>query len=188
MAPPLRSAATVASSLQRLRPRPQRLLLLLPLVRSLSAAAVAPPADWPACAESAACLFSSAQLLSFDGSQDENILVSVVSYVFNVTKAPHYYRRGLGSYAAMAGRDASRVLATMSMDEADVASHRLAGLDEEEMESLFGWVDKYQERYPLVGRLVDWEPGISYEEFNRQSGFSLKPPPAHAVKDGDAEL
>jgi len=101
-------------------------------------------------------------------------MVSVVSYVFNVTSAPHYYG-GAGSYAAMAGKEVARTLATMSMEEDDLTSHQIRDLTEEQWEELFSWIDKYQDKYPLVGRLTDWQPGVSLEEINARSGFSLRP-------------
>mmetsp|Transcript_59143 Transcript_59143/g.118362 ORF Transcript_59143/g.118362 Transcript_59143/m.118362 type:complete len:139 (+) Transcript_59143:80-496(+) len=109
-----------------------------------------------------------------------DILLSVVSYVFNVTSAPQYYRQRIGSYSPLAGTDASRPLATMSMEDEDVASQSLSDLTDDQWEELFGWIDKFQEKYPLVGRLSGWKPGVSIDEINRRSGFSLKPPPTSA--------
>merc|ERR1712192_10449 len=145
-------------------------------VRAVVASTVPPP-DWPGCAEDKTCLFTSADLRYFiPKSAEDTILLSVVSYVFNVTKAPHFYGPH-GSYSYLAGKEASRPLGTMSMDDEDVETHHLVDLEEEQWEELFSWVDKYQEKYSLVGRLVDWNPGVTIEDFNARSGFSLKPPP-----------
>mmetsp|Transcript_5143 Transcript_5143/g.5663 ORF Transcript_5143/g.5663 Transcript_5143/m.5663 type:complete len:84 (-) Transcript_5143:82-333(-) len=65
----------------------------------------------------------------------------------------------------------------MSMEDDDVWSHNLADLTDEQWEELFDWVDKFQDKYTLVGRLAGWDPGVSLSEINRRSGFSLKSPP-----------
>lgn len=136
-----------------------------------------PVLDWPACAERADCLFTGETLKEFVGTaQETTILLSVVSYVFNVTSAPQHYAKGRG-YDRLAGIDASRSLATMSMEVEDIETQRLDNLDEEEWEELFKWIDKYQDKYPLVGRLLDWRPNVTFDEINRFSGFSLRPPP-----------
>merc|ERR1719215_1047198 len=57
----------------------------------------------------------------------------------------------------------------------DVESHQLNDLDEDTWEALFNWIDKYQEKYPLIGRMVGWVPGVTYDYINEKSGFSLKP-------------
>mmetsp|Transcript_102427 Transcript_102427/g.285449 ORF Transcript_102427/g.285449 Transcript_102427/m.285449 type:complete len:199 (+) Transcript_102427:114-710(+) len=149
-------------------------LLLEAAAEAISLGAVS--LDWPSCARDASCLFTRESLRPFvgdDGGGD--ILLSVVSYVFNVTSAPHYYSKRIGSYSALAGIDCSRTLGTMSMEDEDVASHSLADFTDEQWEELFGWIDKFQEKYPLVGRLLGWDPGVSIDEINRRSGFSLKP-------------
>eukprot|EP00927_Polykrikos_kofoidii_P002306 TRINITY_DN10889_c0_g3_i1.p1 TRINITY_DN10889_c0_g3~~TRINITY_DN10889_c0_g3_i1.p1 ORF type:complete len:243 (-),score=43.89 TRINITY_DN10889_c0_g3_i1:40-768(-) len=158
------------------------------------------PQWWPSCTTDSSCLFDSTELRLFVGrpyrrssssssggssssssssteAGEDTILLSVVSYVFNVTKGPQYYRKGLGSYDYLAGTEASRSLAKMSSQPEDVGNHSLVDLDEEEWEELFNWIDKYQEKYPLVGRLVDWKPGVTIEDINERSGFTLRPAP-----------
>lgn len=132
---------------------------------------------WPSCAQEGSCLFTIESLQRFDGRSggETKILLSVVSYVFDVSAAPHYYGPS-ASYASMAGKEVARCLATMSMEDEDLESHSLVDLTEEQWEELFQWIDKYQEKYPLVGRLLDWRPGVDYEDINQRSGFSLRPP------------
>uniref|UniRef100_A0A7S1QAR9 Cytochrome b5 heme-binding domain-containing protein n=1 Tax=Alexandrium catenella TaxID=2925 RepID=A0A7S1QAR9_ALECA len=141
--------------------------------------------DWPACAADAACIFTTESLRSFVGEdKGGDILLSVVSYVFNVTSAPQYYSKRIGSYAPLAGTDASRSLGTMSMEDEDVSSQTLVDFTDEQWEELFGWIDKFQEKYPLVGRLSGWDPGVTIDEINHRGGFSLKPlppPPSEAA-------
>merc|ERR1719247_2493580 len=134
--------------------------------RNLAIAELERP-SWPSCASEATCLFTSEELRNYTGRGEERtILLSVVSYVFNVTKAPEYYSKRIGQYASLAGAEASRALGTMSMDEEDVTSHRLDDLEEEQWEELFKWIDKYQAKYQLVGRLTDWQPGVTIEDIN----------------------
>mmetsp|Transcript_53561 Transcript_53561/g.135969 ORF Transcript_53561/g.135969 Transcript_53561/m.135969 type:complete len:206 (-) Transcript_53561:7-624(-) len=143
----------------------------------VACAAAPPPAGWPECAEQATCLFTTESLSGFvEVEKGDTVLLSVVSYVFNVSQVLHYYGR-VGSYSSLAGTDCSRVLGTMSMEEEDVRSHNLVDLTEDQWEELFIWVDKFQEKYQLVGRLVDWRPGITMEDINSRSGFSLKAAP-----------
>ncbi|CAE8649094.1 unnamed protein product [Polarella glacialis] len=148
-------------------------------------------ASWPGCAEEGICVFTEEFLRSFTGRRgsvassedkaaglpDSTILVSVASYVFNVTSAPQYYRPDFGNYGKLAGREASRALGMMSMEDEDVDSHLLADLTEDQWEELFNWIDKFQGKYPLVGRLTGWKPLVTMEDINERSGFSLKPPP-----------
>ncbi|CAE8721955.1 unnamed protein product [Polarella glacialis] len=115
-------------------------------------------ASWPGCAEEGICVFTEEFLRSFTGLRgsvassedkaaglpDSTILVSVASYVFNVTSAPQYYRPDFGNYGKLAGREASRALGMMSMEDEDVDSHLLADLTEDQWEELFNWIDKFQ--------------------------------------------
>mmetsp|Transcript_89927 Transcript_89927/g.178712 ORF Transcript_89927/g.178712 Transcript_89927/m.178712 type:complete len:168 (+) Transcript_89927:61-564(+) len=135
------------------------------------------PPGWPSCAEDGSCIFTAETLRPFTGENGGDILLSVVSYVFNVSSGPQYYAKNIGTYSALAGMEASRPLAITSMEEEDVQSHDLTDLTDDQWEELFGWIDKYQEKYPLVGRLAEWNPGTSLEEINKRSGFSLKPAP-----------
>lgn len=129
---------------------------------------------WPRCKEDKTCLFNSSQLRSFDGAEESAILVSVVSHVFDVTKSAQYYGKDQ-SYWYMAGRDSSRTLGKMSDDEEDVTSHRLDDLNDKEWEELFNWIKKINKSYDLVGRLIDWKPGVTLADINKRSGLSLKP-------------
>ena len=62
-----------------------------------------------------------------------------------------------GPYFRFAGIDASRPLAKMSFDPADLASSDLSDLTAEQLKVLDDWEKKFLEskKYPIVGRLVD---------------------------------
>lgn len=52
-----------------------------------------------------------------------------------------------------AGKDASRALAKMTKNEEDITSS-LEGLSEKEIGVLNDWENKFQAKYPIVGRVV----------------------------------
>ena len=66
----------------------------------------------------------------------------------------------VGPYANFAGRDASRGLACGSFDE-DMLTKDLDGpldtlqdLDDDQMEAMRGWEERFEEKYLVVGKLV----------------------------------
>lgn len=76
-----------------------------------------------------------------------------------MTPGRNFYGPG-GPYENFAGRDATRGLACGSFDEDMLTKDlegpldKLAGLGDEEMESLRGWEERFLEKYLVVGRLV----------------------------------
>lgn len=97
------------------------------------------------------------ELLPFNGAEREQILLALDQRVYDVTCAKHHYGRG-GSYGALAGRDASRSLATHRIikikEEAVQAWDDLNDLSEEERKSLNEWVAFFDQKYPRVGTLM----------------------------------
>lgn len=65
-----------------------------------------------------------------------------------------FYGKG-GGYAKFAGRDASRALAKMSLEEADLDNPDISDLTEKERKVLDDWVRKFEDarKYPVVGKL-----------------------------------
>ena len=87
------------------------------------------------------------------------VYLAVRGQVFDVSSGRNFYGPG-GPYENFAGRDASRGLACGSFDE-DMLTKDLEGplddlngLGDEEMESLKGWEERFQEKYLIVGNLV----------------------------------
>jgi len=135
------------------------------------------PADWPLCAAEGTCLFTTRDLRQFTGSPNNPpLLTSIVSYVFNVSMFPQVYGRG-SRRSAWVGKDISRSVALDTMNENDLLSQSLADLTEKQWEKLFKRIEGFQSRYAdhLVGRVVDWNPGVSMEYINAKGGFSLSP-------------
>ncbi|XP_063231992.1 membrane-associated progesterone receptor component 1-like [Bacillus rossius redtenbacheri] len=115
--------------------------------------------------------FTPRELRQFDGSgPDGRLLVAVNGKVFDVTRGKRFYGPG-GPYAAFAGRDASRGLATFSVvggkeDEYD----DLSDLDKMEMDSVREWEESFQDKYEYVGKLLrpGEQPTVYPEEESSQ--------------------
>jgi membrane-associated progesterone receptor component len=82
------------------------------------------------------------------------LYVAVKGDVFDVSEARSFYGPG-GGYALFAGRDASKCLATMSLEEVDL-DQPIDGLNHGEREHLDEWHFKFKELkgYPILGRLA----------------------------------
>jgi membrane-associated progesterone receptor component len=87
------------------------------------------------------------------------VYLAVRGQVFDVTSGRNFYGPG-GPYQNFAGRDASRGLACNSFDEEMLTKDlqgpldTLEGLGQDEIESLRGWEERFQEKYLVVGKLV----------------------------------
>ncbi|KAL2355353.1 cytochrome b5-like heme/steroid binding domain-containing protein [Cryomyces antarcticus] len=103
--------------------------------------------------------FTPPTLLPFDGRNNAPVYLAVRGRVFDVTPGKNFYGPN-GPYANFAGRDASRGLASGSFDE-DMLTKDLQGpldtltdLDDEQLEALRGWEERFSEKYLVVGKLV----------------------------------
>jgi len=99
------------------------------------------------------------QLRVYDGESEEcggSICVAVNGKVFDVTRGKRFYGPG-GPYSGFAGRDASRGLATFSVDPVSDEYDDLSDLKPGEMEQVQEWELQFSEKYDLVGRLL--KPG-----------------------------
>jgi len=120
--------------------------------------------------------FTVAELKAFDGTQpDGRVLVAVNGTVYDVTRGKRFYGPG-GPYAAFGGRDASRGLATFSVQASEKEYDDLSDLTPPEMDSVREWEMQFKEKYELVGRLL--KPGeqpTSYsDEDDEPAGSSDK--------------
>eukprot|EP00658_Telonema_sp_P-2_P044003 TRINITY_DN3187_c0_g1_i4.p1 TRINITY_DN3187_c0_g1~~TRINITY_DN3187_c0_g1_i4.p1 ORF type:complete len:303 (-),score=64.65 TRINITY_DN3187_c0_g1_i4:430-1338(-) len=107
--------------------------------------------------------FSSTNLGDYCGADSSRpTLVSIDGIVFDVSSSESF-KVGVG-YNALAGRDASRSLAVMSLKPEELNSN-LDGLDEEQMEVLKDWIlyFKDKKKYPIVGRVPSVDRSISVE-------------------------
>ncbi|KAH6970815.1 cytochrome b5-like heme/steroid binding domain-containing protein, partial [Ilyonectria sp. MPI-CAGE-AT-0026] len=98
-------------------------------------------------------------LLPYSGKDDSPVYLAVRGRIFDVSRGRNFYGPG-GPYSNFAGRDASRGLACGSFDEdmltedLDGPLDKLEGLDNDQMEALQGWEERFLEKYEVVGRLV----------------------------------
>lgn len=89
--------------------------------------------------------FTPEELKKYDGKQsDGRILFAVLGKVFDVSNAAHHYGPG-GSYSIFAGRDASRALATFSVDESAFKDgyDDLSDLKPSQLESVKEWEQQF---------------------------------------------
>ena len=57
-----------------------------------------------------------------------------------------------GPYSVFAGRECSRALGRMAVDAAE-CNDDLSDLDERQLKTLSDWIRKFQDKYPVVGRI-----------------------------------
>ena len=102
------------------------------------------------------------ELRAFDGTDgaDGPILLAADGLVYNVALARNFYGPD-GEYAAMAGTDATRMLARNSLEaEADAT----APLNLAEQASLAAWKFSFERKYDCVGRLANDEEAAALRE------------------------
>lgn len=87
--------------------------------------------------------FTVAELKKYDGTQEDGrVLIAVNGKVYDVTKGKRFYGPG-GPYAAFAGRDASRGLATFNVTAGGDQYDDLSDLSTMEMESVREWETQF---------------------------------------------
>jgi len=95
--------------------------------------------------------FTKQQLKAYDGSNPTGpIYLSICGVVYDVTTGESFYGPG-GGYACFAGTDASRGLAKM---EFTTTGEGWTDLSVGERQILQEWVEKFDVKYPIVGKLV----------------------------------
>ncbi|XP_053315814.1 neudesin [Spea bombifrons] len=124
-------------------------------------------------------LFTDEDLAGYTGEQEGHpIYLAVKGTVFDVSAGKEFYGKG-ASYNALAGRDATRAVAKMSLDPADL-THDTTGLTEEQLNSLDDIFENvYKKKYPIVGytaRRILNEDGSPNPHFKPedQPHFSIK--------------
>ena len=105
-----------------------------------------------------------ADLKQYNGKNDAPIFLAVRGFVFDVTEGRDFYGPG-GAYEVLAGRDASLGLAVMDTDESKwpkkASMDELTGM---ETDTLNDWLQRFEDKYPLVGFLPEGFDGRSLEE------------------------
>ena len=108
------------------------------------------------------------QLRVYDGESEESggsICLAVNGKIFDMTRGKRFYGPG-GPYAGFAGRDASRGLATFSLEPVSDEYDDLSDLQPGEMEQVQEWEQQFSEKYDLVGRLL--KPGEEARNYSDQ--------------------
>jgi len=130
--------------------------------------------------------FTLEQLRQFDGIKSNGrLLIGVLGRVFDVSSASEFYGPG-GPYSVFSGRDASRALATFSVDESLFKDtyDDLSDLKPSQLGSVKEWEMQFLEKYPVVGKLLKPdEEATDYTEIANGSNDSTDIPDETNKKD-----
>jgi membrane-associated progesterone receptor component len=98
--------------------------------------------------------FTLEQLREYDGTNNKPIYVGLCREVFDVTAADSFYGVG-NAYHCFAGREATRAMAKLSFEEADLASLKDDDFGGFEKQTLEDWYNKFKhyKQYPVVGKV-----------------------------------
>jgi len=97
--------------------------------------------------------FTPDQLWVYNGSSAKRpLLLALKGRVLDVRKGDEYYGPG-GPYCQLAGRDASKAFAMMSLKAEDAVAD-LTGVPDEHLKILDDWYDKLVAKYPTCGRVI----------------------------------
>ena len=97
--------------------------------------------------------FTIKELHQFNGINKEEIYVSILGKVYDVTKSKEMYGKG-GSYHVFAGHDATLCLAFTSL-ESEHLDKPLQNVDDDAMGRVNAFKDRFESKYPTVGYVVD---------------------------------
>ncbi|KAG7398908.1 hypothetical protein PHYBOEH_010126 [Phytophthora boehmeriae] len=97
------------------------------------------------------------QLKPFNGVDNPRkiVYVAVKGNIYDVTLDGMNHYGPDGGYKQFAGRDCSRSLACMSFVDEYLDNPTLDGLTEQQQETLNKWEEKFQEKYPVVGKVIN---------------------------------
>eukprot|EP00471_Norrisiella_sphaerica_P000116 CAMPEP_0184481398 /NCGR_PEP_ID=MMETSP0113_2-20130426/2945_1 /TAXON_ID=91329 /ORGANISM="Norrisiella sphaerica, Strain BC52" /LENGTH=162 /DNA_ID=CAMNT_0026860505 /DNA_START=150 /DNA_END=635 /DNA_ORIENTATION=+ len=98
------------------------------------------------------------ELRKFNGENDMPIFLAARDIIFDVTTNADSYGPD-GGYGIFAGRDASRGLGKMSLEEEDVEECHIKDFSTYEIETLDQWIRMFLHKYKIVGRLLDAQNG-----------------------------
>ncbi|GMF41289.1 unnamed protein product [Phytophthora fragariaefolia] len=96
------------------------------------------------------------ELLPFNGADNlrHTILLAVDGVLYDVTMNGAEFYGPDGMYGQFAGRDASKALACMSLEEEALANPSIADLTPEQRKTLDDWIKRFEGKYAVVGTLV----------------------------------
>jgi len=93
-----------------------------------------------------------AELREYNGTDPSKpLLLGCGGRVFDVSSSRGFYGPG-AAYGVFAGRDASRGLARMEIEYKGADISDLSGSQQVTLQE---WTDKFESKYPIVGRIVD---------------------------------
>ncbi|KAJ0394679.1 hypothetical protein P43SY_004162 [Pythium insidiosum] len=97
------------------------------------------------------------ELRRFNGVDNvrHTCLVALNGVIYDVTANGWDHYGPDGTYSLFAGRDASVALARMSLDPEVLDDANLDELTEEERKTLADWSTRFQQKYSVVGKLLD---------------------------------
>jgi membrane-associated progesterone receptor component len=129
--------------------------------------------------------FTLEELKEFDGENGKPIYIGVLDEVYDVSSKRDFYGPGEG-YHLFAGRDASRALAKMSFEKADLDSEDLSDLGFMDQETLQDWVTKFSvyNQYPNVGRIVR-QRDLSLEQLKQYNGVDNQRKTVYVALNGN---
>ncbi|KAK6740073.1 hypothetical protein RB195_008506 [Necator americanus] len=93
------------------------------------------------------------ELRQYDGVQDEHIMFALNGTIYDVSRGRTFYGPG-GPYGALAGRDATRPLATMDVKDVRDEWDDHEDLTSDQKESANEWEASFKYKYPIVGKLI----------------------------------
>mmetsp|Transcript_11409 Transcript_11409/g.12979 ORF Transcript_11409/g.12979 Transcript_11409/m.12979 type:complete len:490 (+) Transcript_11409:262-1731(+) len=100
--------------------------------------------------------FTVEELREFDGRDGKPVYVCAKGVVYDVD--PDFYGPD-GPYGIMAGRDATRALALVSLEQADIDNTSIGDLSWGDLNTLEEWIAKFEFKYHKVGYLIDKKTG-----------------------------
>ena len=102
--------------------------------------------------------FTLASLRAFDGSEPTRpVYLALSGVVYDVSAGRAFYGPG-GPYGKLAGRDATRAMALMSLDDDAIENPRVDDLTPAHHEALEEWAGRLSAKYPVIGHIGDARP------------------------------
>uniref|UniRef100_A0A7N1A0U8 Cytochrome b5 heme-binding domain-containing protein n=1 Tax=Kalanchoe fedtschenkoi TaxID=63787 RepID=A0A7N1A0U8_KALFE len=119
------------------------------------------------------------ELKAYDGTDPKRpLLMAIKGQIYDVSQSRMFYGPG-GPYALFAGKDASRALAKMSFEEADLTGD-ISGLGPSELDTLQDWEYKFMSKYVKVGtiktEISEADDGSSKADESVEKDTSETPP------------
>ncbi|CAD7090917.1 unnamed protein product [Hermetia illucens] len=137
------------------------------VLSQLKSPQTSPPSTWTA---SDLKLFTTDELAKYDGNvNEEEIYVSILGSVYDVTPGKNFYGRGCG-YAFFTGKDASVSFVTGEFEKFTPDSDDVAALKPADILGILQFKEFYDTKYVLKGKLI----GRFYDENGEPTEYFRK--------------